>query len=137
MNRFTSSHIFAPERISQNSRQHKHKRNNSIKSSHGNFNRKNRPLTSLYDKMLTQTTTSKYKRSQQLSPKRSCSESKKSKIDSKKIMPEGKHPTITRKGRSAQQKINMAQSLNIPHFEPYMQEQFVPNSSQQLTTYMM
>lgn len=64
--------------------------------------------------MLTQTTTSKHKLSQQLSPKRSRSNSKKSKVDNIKIIAEPKTRIGARKGHSAQQKIHMAQSLNIP-----------------------
>lgn len=65
--------------------------------------------------MLTQTTTSKHKLSQQLSPKRSRSNSKKSKADNHKSIAEVKALKATRKGHSTQQKIHMAQSLNIPH----------------------
>lgn len=128
MNRFTlmsqkdsgSSHIKS-----------KHCRSNSIKSNHHSIGKKIPVSMKMYEKILTQTT-SRYKRSQQLTPKRSCSTGKKSKVD--KTLNDSKTLKNARKGGLEKEKLFMAQSLNIPNIESFVNEDYMRNSSQQLST---
>lgn len=88
----------------------------------------------IYEKILTQTTSSKYKQSRAHSPKRSESANKKSKRGNKSTVYESKASKSMRKARLGNDKFFMAQSMNIPHLEPMLNEEIIRNSSQQLST---
>lgn len=91
----------------------KHCRSNSIRS-YNHSNGKKVPVTSrMYEKVLTQTTTSKYKRNHQLTPKRSCNTTNKNKVD--KGLNESKTLKKTNRGQKGKDSLYMAQSLNIPN----------------------
>lgn len=114
---------------------HKRGRSTSTKSKHFSTEKKyhkNNHQTKYFQKGLTQTTSSKIKRSQQPSPAKSLSISKKDKMQH--ILSDKISIKSMRKGRLGKQKTFMMQSLNIPHIDPLTQDEFIRNSSQQLTT---
>ena len=85
------------------------------------------------EKMLTQTTSSKCKHTQPLSATKSRSKSRKSKPQSK-LIPDKLDTKALRRSRHTKDKMAMIQSLQIAHAEIMTQQDFMRNSSQQLTT---
>ena len=73
-----------------------------------------------HEKVLTQTTSSKIRRSQQQSPVKSISSGKKNKMHH--MLSDKISTKSMRKGRLGKEKTFMMQSLNIPHIEPLAQE---------------
>jgi hypothetical protein len=86
------------------------------------------PSAKFYEKMLTQTTSSKLKQSRTISPRKESG----SKAKGSKGASMGKGGSVVKERGVG--KMRMVQSLNMPSLEPLGAEEFVRNFSQQLST---